>query len=81
MTATPGESAEVRLARIEEMLKAHFSRDDERAKRWEDHESRLKDLEGEAQQRKGGWLAVTTMCTAAGALGAMIMKIFQWATK
>lgn len=77
----PNESVEVRLARIEEMLKAHFLRDDERAKRWEDHESRLKELEGESQQRKGGWLAVTTMCTAAGAIGAMVMKIFPWATK
>lgn len=73
---TPGESAEVRLARIEEMLKAHFDRDDERAKRWEEHDGRIQSLEQCEQRRKGGVAMLTIMCTAAGAIGAFIVKIF-----
>jgi hypothetical protein len=78
---TPGESAEVRLARIEEMLKAHFSRDDERAKRWENHEERIQDLEASEQRRKGGWVAVSTMCGASGVVGAFVAKFLPWAAK
>ena len=73
---TVGESAEVRLARIEEMLKAHFSRDDERAKRWEEHDGRIVALEKSEQRRKGGAAMLTAMCAIAGAIGAFIAKIF-----
>ncbi|MGE4194709.1 MAG: hypothetical protein AB7E51_15085 [Pseudodesulfovibrio sp.] len=75
------ESTEVRLARIEEMLKAHFSRDDERAKRWEDHEGRIQGLEASEQRRKGGWVAITTMCGVSGAFGAFIGKFVPWIAK
>lgn len=75
------ESSEVRLARIEEMLRAHMDRDEERAKRWENHEARLQGLEACENRRKGGWVALTTMCGVSGAVGAFMVKILPWATK
>lgn len=79
MTAAPGESAEVRLARIEEMLKAHFDRDDERAKRWEEHDGRIAALERSESRRKGGIAVLSVICTTSAAIGAAIVKF--WGTR
>ncbi len=72
------ETLDVRLARIEEMLKAHFQRDDERAKRWENHETRIHELESSEQRRKGGVAALTVLCTMAGTAGALIVKLWPF---
>lgn len=66
----------VSLATLETMLQAHFSRDDERAQRWEAHELRIQTLEGAEQRRRGGAAMLTVMAGAAATLGGLIAKFF-----
>jgi hypothetical protein len=71
----------VALARIETKLEAHFSRDDERAKRWDDHEDRISALEAEDNKRKGGKAALVGLLTAASAAGGMLVKFWPWGAR
>lgn len=75
------ESVEVRLARIEEMLRAHFARDDERASRWADHEERIVALEAEENKRRGGKAMLATLIGAAAIVGGLIAKMIPWGVK
>lgn len=71
----------IALARMEEMLRAHFSRDDERAKRWDDHEDRLQALEAAENQRKGGKAVLVFFMGAAAALGGLVVKFIPFGAK
>lgn len=75
------ESVEVRLARIEEMLRAHFSRDDERAARWDDHETRILALEAEENKRRGGKAMLASLMGAAALAGGLIAKLLPWGAR
>ena len=80
------ETVEVRLARIEEMLRAHFVRIDDRcttrlssidsnAARLEAVESRVNELEAWQDKTKGGWAVLSAVSVASAALGGIIVKI------
>ena len=80
------ETVEVRLARIEEMLRAHFVRIDDRcttrlssidshATRLEAVESRVNELEAWQDKTKGGWAVLSAVSVASAALGGIIVKI------
>jgi septal ring factor EnvC (AmiA/AmiB activator) len=71
----------VALARIETKLEAHFSRDDERAKRWEDHEARINALESAEDQRKGGKAMLAALMGAAAIVGGVVAKLITWGVK
>lgn len=68
----------VALARIETKLEAHFSRDDERAKRWENHEARINALEAVEDQRKGGKAMLAALMGAAALAGGLLAKFITW---
>ena len=83
---TEHESLEVRLARIEEMLRAHFLRIDDRCNvraaeiaghtsRIESLEGRVNNLEGWQDQTKGGWAVLSAVSVASAAVGAFLIKI------
>ena len=80
------ETVEVRLARIEEMLRAHFVRIDDRcttrlssidsnATRLDSVESRVNELEAWQDKTKGGWAVLSAVSVASAALGGIIVKI------
>jgi len=73
------ETVEVRLARIEEMLRGHFGRIDERCSaRLEtlaDLESRLAGIESWRDQTKGGWMVLSAVATASAIFGGMVVKL------
>jgi len=75
------ESVEVRLARIEVKLDAHFSRDDERAAKWEGHEERIQALEAEENKRKGGKAMLVALMGAAAALGGIVAKLLPFGAR
>lgn len=66
----------VALATIATKLDAHFSRDDERAAKWEGHEDRLKALEAVENRRLGGRAAVAAIVTAASVIGGLVVKLW-----
>lgn len=79
------ESVEVRLARIEEMLRAHFLRIDDRcnvradelnthADRIDAIEVRVNDLEAWQDKTKGGWAVLSAVSAASAAAGGLIVK-------
>ena len=79
------ESVEVRLARIEEMLRAHFLRIDDRctvraaeinghADHIEAIETRVNELEAWQDKTKGGWAVLSAVSAASAAAGALIVK-------
>lgn len=79
------ESVEVRLARIEEMLRAHFLRIDDRCNvratemnghtdRLEAIETRVNELEAWQDKTKGGWAVLSAVSAASAAAGALIVK-------
>ena len=83
---TEHESVEVRLARIEEMLRAHFLRIDDRCNvraselaahttRLEGLEGRVNDLEAWQDKTKGGWAVLSAVSVASAAAGALIIKL------
>jgi hypothetical protein len=80
------ETVEVRLARIEEMLRAHFLRIDDRctvrttelnghAGRIESLEVRVNDLEAWQDKTKGGWAVLSAVSAASAAAGALVVKL------
>ncbi|OIO03156.1 MAG: hypothetical protein AUJ49_04975 [Desulfovibrionaceae bacterium CG1_02_65_16] len=71
----------VALARIETMLAGHFSRDDERAKRWEGHEERISELEAAENQRKGGKAMLAALMGAAALCGGLVAKLITWGVR
>ena len=81
MSADEITEVKVALARIETKLEAHFSRDDERAERWNDHEERLAALEAEENKRKGGKAMLVALMGAAAALGGLIVKLLPFGVK
>ncbi|MDY0307650.1 MAG: hypothetical protein ACEB74_14015 [Desulfovibrio aminophilus] len=68
------ESVEVTLARLEEMLKAHFARDDERSERIKALEEDVDALQALEQRRKGGAAVLALMMGAAATMGGIIAK-------
>lgn len=79
------ESVEVRLARIEEMLRAHFLRIDDRCNvraaeinghtgRLDAVEARVDGLEAWQDKTKGGWAVLSAVSAASAAAGALIVK-------
>ena len=70
-----------RLARIEEMLRAHFERDEERSIQWREHEERLRALEAEDNRRKGGNAVLLLLMSAAGAAGGLVAKFIPWSVR
>jgi len=70
-----------RLARIEEMLRAHFERDEERTAQWREHEDRLRALEAEENRRKGGNAVLVLLMSAAGAAGGLVAKFIPWSVR
>lgn len=75
------ESVEVRLARIEEMLRAHFLRDDERAAKWDNHEERILALEAEENKRQGGKAMLAALMGAAALVGGLVAKLITWGAR
>lgn len=71
----------VALARIETKLEAHFTRDEDRAKRWDDHEDRISALEAEENKRKGGKAALVSLLAAASAAGGLLVKFWPWGAR
>ena len=73
------ETVEVRLARIEEMLRAHFGRIDERcglrSDILTDMEKRLTGLEEWQAQTKGGWMVLSAVSAASAAFGGLVVKL------
>lgn len=73
------ETVEVRLARIEEMLRAHFGRIDERcglrSETLTDMERRLGVLEEWQAQTKGGWMVLSAVSAASAAFGGIVVKL------
>lgn len=73
------ETVEVRLARIEEMLRAHFGRIDERcglrSDILTDMEKRLAGLEEWQAQTKGGWMVLSAVSAASAAFGGLVVKL------
>ncbi len=76
------ESVEVRLARIEEMLRAHFDRIDERCGlRFDsisDLESRVTCLEEWQAQTKGGWMVLSAVSAASATVGGLVVKLVAY---
>jgi len=71
----------VALARIETMLQGHFSRDDERAQRWDKHENRINDLEAAEDKRKGGKAMLAALMGAASLCGGLVAQLIAWGIK
>lgn len=73
------ETVEVRLARIEEMLRAHFGRIDERcgmrSDTITDMERRIAVLESWQNQTKGGWMVLSAVAAASAAVGGLLVKV------
>jgi hypothetical protein len=73
------ETVEVRLARIEEMLRAHFGRIDERcglrADTLADIERRVVCLEDWQSKTKGGWMVLSAVSAASAAFGGIVVKL------
>lgn len=70
-----------RLARIEEMLRAHFERDEERSIQWREHDERLRALENAEERRKGSNKALLLLMSAAGAAGGLISELVRWSVR
>jgi len=71
----------VSMARIEEMLRAHFARDDERSKRLDSHEDRINALEAAEDQRKGGKAMLAALISAAALVGGIVANLITGALK
>lgn len=76
------ESVEVRLARIEEMLRAHFDRIDERCglrfDSLSDLENRVTCLEEWQAQTKGGWMVLSAVSAASATVGGLVVKLVAY---
>lgn len=74
------ETVEVRLARIEEMLKAHFVSIAERCERrsaaQDKHEARIAALEAWRNQARGGWWVISALYAVSGLIGAIVGILF-----
>lgn len=74
-----GESSDVRLARIEEMLKAHCEDQGRQLKvlfgNVDELNKRLTDVEHWRAETKGGWAILAALTAGGGAVGAFISKL------
>lgn len=73
------EPVEVRLARIEEMLRAHCMRNEEKndllSGNVQGLKRRLTDMEQWRSETKGGWAVLVALTAGGGAAGAILAKL------
>jgi len=67
-----------RLARIEEMLRAHFSRDDERWGTFSEVIADVQLLKMKAAEQKGAWALLSLVTGIAAAFGGLFVKFWPF---